>query len=56
MGMGRELAKRLVEECTLMKVDQIGLEVLYANETAAAFWRSVGFRPADRILFRKKLR
>jgi GNAT superfamily N-acetyltransferase len=54
-GVGRELAKRLVEECRLMKVDEIGLEVLYANETAAAFWRSVGFRPADRLLFRKKL-
>jgi len=54
-GVGRELAKRLVEECKIMKVDEIGLEVLYANETAAAFWRAMGFRPAHRLLFRKKL-
>ena len=54
-GVGRELAKRLVEECKIKKVDEIGLEVLYANEIAAAFWRAVGFRPADRFLFRKKL-
>ena len=54
-GVGRELAKRLVEECKTMKVDEIGLEVLYGNETAAAFWRAVGFRLADRLLFRKKL-
>jgi GNAT superfamily N-acetyltransferase len=27
-GVGRELAKRSVEECKSMKVDEIGLEVL----------------------------
>jgi GNAT superfamily N-acetyltransferase len=54
-GVGRELAKRLVEECKGMKIDEIGLEVLHANKTAAAFWNSVGFRQADRFLFRKKL-
>ena len=54
-GVGRELAKQLVEECKNMKVDEIELEVLSANETAAAFWRSVGFKPADRFLFRRKL-
>ena len=55
MGVGRELAKRLVEECRIMKVDEIGLEVLSNNKTAAAFWSSTGFKPADRFLFRKKL-
>jgi predicted acetyltransferase len=40
-GVGRELAKRLVEECKGMKIDEIGLEVLHANKTAAAFWNSV---------------
>jgi GNAT superfamily N-acetyltransferase len=54
-GVGRELAKRLVEECKRVKIDEIGLEMLYANETAASFWRSMGFRPADRFLFRKRL-
>jgi ribosomal protein S18 acetylase RimI-like enzyme len=54
-GVGRELAKRLVEECKRMQIDEIGFEVLSDNKTAAAFWRSVGFKPADRFLFRKKL-
>jgi GNAT superfamily N-acetyltransferase len=53
-GVGREMAKRVIEECKKMKVDEIGLEVLSGNRTAAAFWRSMGFRPADRFLFRKK--
>jgi len=52
---GRELVKRLVEECQRMKIDEIGLEVLYGNKSAAAFWKSVGFRQADRFLFRMKL-
>jgi GNAT superfamily N-acetyltransferase len=54
-GVGQELVKHMVEECKRMKIDEIGLEVLYANKAAAAFWRSVGFRRADRFLFRKKL-
>jgi GNAT superfamily N-acetyltransferase len=54
-GVGTELAKRLVEECKRMKIDEIGLEVLQSNKIAASFWRSIGFQPADRFLFRKKL-
>jgi len=54
-GVGRELAKRLVEECKVMKVCEIGLEVLHGNKTAATFWNSVGFQRSDRFLFRKKL-
>jgi N-acetylglutamate synthase len=54
-GVGRELAKRLVEECKLIKINEIGLEVLSGNKTAAAFWSSIGFEPADRFLFRQKL-
>ncbi len=54
-GVGRALAMRLIEECRSMKVDEIGLEVLSTNNTAAAFWKSIGFRPADRFLFRLKL-
>jgi GNAT superfamily N-acetyltransferase len=49
-GVGRKLVKRLVEECKRMKIDEIGLEVLHRNKTAAAFWNLVGFRPADRFL------
>jgi len=54
-GVGRELAKRMVEECRRMKIDEIGLEVLMGNKTAASFWKSIGFRRADRFLFRRKL-
>src|SRR5467141_4808281 len=54
-GVGRELAKRRVEECRRMKIDEIGLEVLMGNKTAAGFWKSIGFRRADRFLFRRKL-
>ena len=55
MGVGRKLVKGLVEECHRMKIDEIGLEVLHNNKTAASFWRSVGFRPSERFLFRKRL-
>jgi GNAT superfamily N-acetyltransferase len=55
-GVGRELANRMVEECKSMNVDEIGLEVLSANKTAALFWSSIGFKPADRFLFRRKLK
>jgi ribosomal protein S18 acetylase RimI-like enzyme len=45
----------MVEECRRMKIDEIGLEVLMGNKTAASFWKSIGFRRADRFLFRRKL-
>jgi GNAT superfamily N-acetyltransferase len=54
-GVGRALAKRMVEECKSMKIDEIGLEVLSVNKIAAAFWRSMGFKPADRFLLRRNL-
>jgi GNAT superfamily N-acetyltransferase len=54
-GVGQELVKQMVVECKWMRINEIGLEVLYANKAAAAFWRSVGFRRADRVLFRRKL-
>jgi GNAT superfamily N-acetyltransferase len=54
-GVGRKMAKHLVGECRRMRIDEIGLEVLHGNKIAATFWKSVGFRPADRFLFRKKL-
>jgi ribosomal protein S18 acetylase RimI-like enzyme len=55
-GVGRELAKHLIEQCREMKVDEINLEVLFENKIAAAFWRSMGFRRAKRFLFKQQLR
>jgi GNAT superfamily N-acetyltransferase len=54
-GVGRALAKRLIQECRSLKVDEIGLEVLFPNKTAASFWKSVGFSRSDRFLFRLKI-
>ncbi len=54
-GAGRELAKRLVEECKLMQIDEINLEVISGNEAAPAFWQSLGFEVANRVLFKLKL-
>ena len=49
------MAERLVAECKSMKMDEVALEVLHGNKTAAAFWRSIGLKQADRILFNMKL-
>jgi GNAT superfamily N-acetyltransferase len=54
-GVGRELAKHMIEECKKMKVDEIGLEVLSENKTAAVFWKSMGFKQANRFLYRRGL-
>ena len=54
-GVGRALARRLIDECRSLKVDEIGLEALSANKRAASFWKSVGFSRSDRFLFRLKL-
>jgi GNAT superfamily N-acetyltransferase len=54
-GVGKALAKRLIEECRSLKIDEIGLEGLSTNKTAASFWKSVGFSPSDRFLFRLKI-
>ena len=54
-GVGRELAKHLIEECKRMKIDEIGLEVLHGNKTAAIFRKLAGLQQADRFLFKKKL-
>ena len=55
-GVGRELAKGMIEACRKMSVDEVGLEVLSGNKTAAAFWRSIGLKQADRFLFKMKLK
>jgi len=52
-GTGRELAKHMIEHCRKTDIDEINLEVLSHNKTAAAFWTSLGFRQADRLLFKQ---
>jgi len=54
-GVGRALAARLLEEAKAMHVDRVDLEVLPANQAAAAFWKSVGFRTAGRTIFSRDL-
>ncbi len=55
LGVGTLLVKYLVKECRRIRVDEIALEVLSSNLTAAAFWRSMGLEQADCMLFRMKL-
>jgi len=38
-----------------MSVDEIGLEALSGREIATDFWKSMGFKSAERFLFRKRL-
>ena len=54
-GVGRALAARLLQEAKAMHVDRVDLEVLPVNETATAFWKSVGFRTAGRTIYSKDL-
>lgn len=54
-GVGRKMAKRLVERSRLLEIDEINLEVIAGNRTAASFWRAMGFELADRALFKVKL-
>jgi len=54
-GVGRKLAEYLIEKCRKMKVDEVVLEVISNNKIAPAFWRSVGFKPTDRLLYRQEL-
>ncbi len=54
-GVGRALATRLLEEAKAMRVDRIDLEVLPTNATAAAFWKSMGFRTEGRTIYGKDI-
>ncbi len=54
-GVGSAFAKRLVEECKVVHVDEIDLEVVSGNEAASAFWRSMGLELAGRVLFKLKI-
>ena len=46
-GVGRELARHLIEECKRMKIDEIGLEVLHGNKTASNL-QEIGGPPTGR--------
>src|SRR5207245_10037199 len=50
-GVGRALATRLLEEAKAMRVERIDLEVTPTNTTAAAFWKSMGFRTGGRTVY-----
>ncbi len=50
-GVGRALATRLLEEAKAMRVERIDLEVTPTNATAAAFWKSMGFRTGGRTVY-----
>ncbi|MCI4371612.1 MAG: GNAT family N-acetyltransferase [Thermoplasmata archaeon] len=50
-GVGRALATRLREEARAMRVERIDLEVTPTNATAAAFWKSMGFRTGGRTVY-----
>lgn len=54
-GVGTALAKRLLEEARVRKVEEVDLEILPANARARAFWESIGFRPSGRILYSRKV-
>src|SRR5207245_9687610 len=49
--VGLELATRLLEEAKAMRVERIDLEVTPTNTTAAAFWKSMGFRTGGRTVY-----
>lgn len=42
-GYGRSLAERALEYLWKLDVDYVGLEVVYSNDRALAFWDAVGF-------------
>jgi len=46
-GVGRALAKRLLEEARAMNAEHVDLEVLPTSAEARAFWESMRFRQAD---------
>ncbi len=54
-GVGRALASKLLDEAKAMRVDRIDLEILPGNATAAAFWKSMGFRTQGRTVYSREL-
>jgi len=54
-GVGRALAARLLDEAKAMRVERIDLEITPNNATAAAFWKSMGFRTGGRTVYGKDI-
>ena len=54
-GAGRALVNRLLEEARKIQVDQIDLEVLPTNRTAAKFWKALGFSTGGRKIYSRNL-
>lgn len=54
-GIGRQLADRVLEEASRERVDEVNLEVIAVNETAVAFWKSIGLEEAGRKLFKREI-
>jgi len=54
-GVGRALATRLLDEAKAMRVERIDLEVTPTNATAAAFWKSMGFKTGGRTVYGKDI-
>ncbi len=54
-GVGKALAAKLLEEAKKMHVDRIDLEILPTNATAAAFWKSLGFRTQGRTVYTREI-
>ena len=54
-GVGRALATKLLEEAKAMHVDRIDFEILPTNAVAAAFWKTMGYRPTGRAIYSREL-
>ncbi len=53
-GVGRALAAKLLEEAKAMHVDQVDFEILPTNVVAAAFWKTMGYRPTGRTIYSRE--
>lgn len=54
-GVGKALAGKLLDEAKALHVDHIQMEILPTNATAAAFWKSIGYRPTGRTIYSREL-
>jgi GNAT superfamily N-acetyltransferase len=54
-GIGRELVNRILEEAKRERADEVNLEVIQGNETAVAFWKSIGLEEAGRLLLKRRI-
>ena len=50
-GIGRALARKLLDEAKKDAIDMIALEVLPTNKIAAKFWKALGFKDHGRAIY-----